>query len=233
MVRMALKIKVLSEIEGKLMSTWFEKDEGSIFMLWVIRLKTTGKEKLLESVLRNFWPAILHNELEVEIDDEILNSRNLEDKLTHYFIDKPTKDNNKPEGNPLEYFKAFKNSDRIFEEETENLDKVKFYFRKSEEHLNRVAMIRKSKMVIYTRVFHFPANYAGVFICDNEKGNKELRKMESPEHDRWDKYRNKKKGGEIEHELSNFIKGSLKSLTRIEENELLEIPGLHKYLPFK
>lgn len=208
------------------------KERGLDIFIMGYKVEDDWQIKLLESVLRNFWPAILHDELEVEIDGEILNSRNLENKLTHYFLNKPTKDNNKPEGNPLEYFKAYKNSDKIFRGETENLGEIKFYFRKSEEHLNRVAMIRKSKMVIYTRVFHFPANYSGVFICDNKKGNQELRKMESPEHDRWDKNRYKEKGGEIEHELSTFIKGSLKSLTRIEESELLEIPGLHKYLPF-
>jgi hypothetical protein len=208
------------------------KERGLDIYVMGYKVEDDWQRKLLESVLRNFWPAILHDELEVEIDGETLNCKNLEEKLTHYFLSKPTKDNNKPEGNPLEYFKAFKNSDKVFEEETDTLGNIKFYFRKSEEHLNKVAMIRKSKMVIYTRSFHFPANYSGVFICDNDKGNQELRKMESPEHDRWDKFRYKEKGGEIEYELSTFIRGSLKSLTRIEESEVLEVPGLHKYLPF-
>jgi hypothetical protein len=93
-------------------------------------------------------------------------------------------------------------------------------------------MIRKSKMVIYTRPFHFSSNYSGVFICDNDHGNKELRKMESPEHDRWDKDRYKEKGSDIENELKYFIRNSLKSLTKLQESKLLEIPGLQKYLPF-
>lgn len=209
------------------------KERGLDIYIMGYKVEDDWQRKLLESVLRNFWPAILHDELEVEIDGETLNCRNLEEKLTHYFLNKPTKDNNKPEGNPLEYFKAYKNYDKVFEEkDAEILGSFRFYFRKSEEHLNRVAMIRKSKMVIYTRLFHFPANYSGVFICDDDIGNQKLRKMESPEHDRWDKFRYKEKGSQIEYEISTFIKGSLKSLTRIEESEVLEIPGLHKYLPF-
>ncbi len=61
-----------------------------------------------------------------------------------------------------------------------------FYFRQIELHMNYVAMIRASHMVIYSRPFIFPGNYAAVFICDDELGNKLLRKMEPPEHDKWE-----------------------------------------------
>ena len=145
------------------------KERGLDIYIMGYKVEDNWQEKLLESVLRNFWPAIYHDELYVEIDEEVLSSRNLEEKLTHYFINKPTKDGNKPEGNPLQYFKAFKNSDKVFKDELSILGQVQFYFRKSEEHLNRVAMIRKSKMIIYTRTFHFQANYSGVFICDDKK----------------------------------------------------------------
>ena len=208
------------------------EERGLDLFIMGYKLEDNWQLKLLESVLRNFWPAIYHNELEVVIDNEKLNSENLEEKLTKYFINKPVKDNDKPEGNPLEYFRAYKNSDKTFPIELIELGKVSFYFRATEQHLNRIAMIRKSKMVIYTRSFHHPANYAGVFLCDNNEGNEKLRKMESPEHDKWDKDRYKEKGRDIDIEIRNFIRGSLKSLTKIRDNHILEIPGLHKYLPF-
>lgn len=207
-------------------------ERGLDLFIMGYKLETNWQLKLKESVLRNFWPAIFHNELEVVIDEEKLNSRNLEEKLAKYFIDKPIKDNDKPEGNPLEYFRAYKNSDKTFPITLPELGNVDFYFRATEQHLNRVAMIRKSKMVIYTRPFYHPANYAGVFLCDNKDGNEKLRKMESPEHDKWDKDRFKEKGRDIELELRDFIKGSLKSLTKVQEGQILEIPGLYKYLPF-
>jgi hypothetical protein len=87
-------------------------------------------------------------------------------------------------------------------------------------------MIRQSKMIIYSRDFRWHAPYAGVFICDNDKGNAELRKMESPQHDEWDKNRHKEKGEAIDWELREFVRGVLKSLAC---NPLI-YPGL--FVPF-
>ncbi len=207
------------------------KERGLDIFIMGYKIEEDWQEKLLKSVLRNFWPAIHDNELVVVIDDEKLSSVNLEEKLTKHFIDKPLKDSAKPEGNPLQYYKAFKNGKR-FKENVEYLDEVNFYFNRTEEHLNKVAMIRKSKMVIYAKSFHFPAPYTGVFVCDNDKGNMELRQMESPEHNIWEPARYKEKGYVIEDEIREFIRGKLKSLTRIQEGGIQEIPGLHKYLPF-
>ena len=56
------------------------KGRGLDIYIMGYKIEDDWQRKLLESVLRNFWPAILHNELEVEIDGETLSSRNLEEK---------------------------------------------------------------------------------------------------------------------------------------------------------
>lgn len=207
------------------------KEKGLDIFVMGYKLEENWQEKLLKSVLRNFWPAIHDNELVVVIDGEHLNYQNLEEKLTHYFIGAPYKDNAKPEGNPLQFYKTFKNGS-IHQECLPNLKEVKFYFNRTEEPLNRVAMIRKSKMVIFSKDFRWHAPYAGVFICDNDDGNQELRSMEAPEHDTWDKERYKPKGELIDSELRNFIRGVLSSLAEVQKGGIVEIPGLYKYLPF-
>jgi len=207
------------------------KEKGLDIFVMGYKVEENWQEKLLESVLRNFWPAIHDNILVVEIDGERLSHKNLEEKLTKHYIDEPYKDNAKPEGNPLQFYQAFKKG-HPFREELEHLGEVKFHFYRTEEPLNRVAMIRKSKMVIFSREFRWHAPYAGVFICDNDKGNQELRAMESPQHDVWDKNRYKENGEIIEWELKEFIRRVLSSLAKVQEGGIVEIPGLHKYLPF-
>lgn len=201
--------------------------------IYVIGYKITDEwqKKLIESILRNFWLAIESGKVVIDVDGEYLNSTNLEEKLKSYFIDKPLLDVTRPQGNPLYYYKAFKEGKK-FEDKFAILGNVSFYFSKTEEHLNLVTMLRASNMVISSRPFHFPGHYAGVFLCEDEQGNKELRKMDTPQHDRWDPARNKENGYAIEEELKGFIRGCLKQLTKLQSGGILEIPDLYKYLPF-
>lgn len=212
-------------------SHFLREDVGLDIYIMGYKVEENWKEALSESVLRNFWPAIQSNLLEVEIGDIKLNSTNLEENLIKRYINEPFKDSSPPEGNPLKYYEAVKDG-KFFSNNLKNLGEVKFYFLRVEEPLNRVAMIRKSKMVIYTRDFRWHAPYAGVFICDSEEGNKALRKMEPPEHDKWDKDRDKDKGKEINKEISKFIRDALKSLITVKSEGEVEIPELHKYLPY-
>lgn len=207
------------------------KERGLDIFIMGYKEEQNWQERLMESVLRNFWLAIHDNLLIVDIDGEVLTSRNLEEKLTKFYINEPNKDNAKPEGNPLQFYQAYKKGIK----KTKILDtlgEVSFHFYRTEESLNRVAMIRKSKMVIYSKDFRWHAPYAGVFVCDNDIGNQELRKMETPQHNTWDKNRNKVNGEKIESELRNFIRGVLKSFAKIKEGGIIEIPGVHKWLPF-
>jgi len=112
------------------------------------------------------------------------------------------------------------------------LGECKFYFKLIESHMNYVAMLRKSHMVIYSRRFNFPGNFAGVFICDNEKGDLALRRMEPPAHDKWDPKRNKENGEAIMNEITNFIRSCLESVKEKQSFGILEIPELQKYLPY-
>lgn len=96
----------------------------------------------------------------------------------------------------------------------------------------RVAMARKTGMVIYHKLFRSPLPFCGVFLCQNDRGNAILRDMEPPRHDEWDadhpeKGANKK----TEIELISFIRECVGSLTPGDESKTLAIPGLSRFLP--
>lgn len=185
---------------------------------------------LVKSILRNFWFAIFKKELKVLIEGNEINSSNLEHYLTANFSGEPFRDDVKPSGNPLQYYLAI-NRGQYFQEHLPILGDASFYFMETEEYLNHVAMMRKSHMVILSRPFRFPGFYSGVFICDNDNGNQELRKMEPPAHDEWIPNRNIEKGKKIYDELTSFIRRCLEKSKVIKNTETTELPEMYKYLP--
>ncbi|MBK9176941.1 MAG: hypothetical protein IPM46_11530 [Flavobacteriales bacterium] len=130
------------------------KQRGLDIYVMGYKVQDDWQEKLIRSVLRNFWLAIRDQELVVVIDGQEISETTVDELLAKYFLNEPFKDATRPEGNPLEYFKAYKNG-TPFHKELPILGPVRFYFNLTEEPLNWVAMIRKHKMVIYTRTFHF------------------------------------------------------------------------------
>lgn len=206
-------------------------DTGTDIFIACYKNEKGWQKNLIKSILRNFWFAISSGDLAVKVESTEINKNNIEKLLTDHFLGEPFKDSVKPAGNPLQYYKATMGG-QVFEDKLATLGLVRFYFYQTEEQLNYVAMIRKSHMVIYSRRFTFPGNYAGVFICDDEKGNKELRKMEPPAHDEWIEERNKDKGPKAMNEVVTFIRGCLDKMKLTKTSGILDIPELHKYLPY-
>ncbi|HVZ97798.1 MAG TPA: hypothetical protein VG847_13040 [Chitinophagaceae bacterium] len=210
---------------------WRKEKTGTDIFIAGYKNEKGWQKDLVQSVLRNFWYAISKNDLIVRVEKDEINQENLEKYLSHHFINEPFKDYVEPTGNPLQYYLAVKNG-KPFEAKLPTLGNVKFYFYQTEEHLNYVSMLRKSHMVIYSRRFNFPGNYAGVFICDDDKGNKELRKMEPPAHDKWIPERNKEKGPKAMEEIISFVRDCLDQMKITKTSGVLDIPELYKYLPY-
>jgi hypothetical protein len=210
--------------------TFWRKIQGTDVIIAGYKNEKGWEDELIKSILRNFWYAIFKNELEVRIGKIEIRSINLEQFLTKYFLTEKYRDDVKPTGNPLQYYLAV-NRGKQFPQKLPILGDCSFYFYETDEYLNHVAMMRKSHMVIFSRAFRFPGNYAGVFICDNERGDIELRKMEPPEHDEWDVNRNMVNGNAIYSEITSFIKECLEKSKIIRKTEYSEIPEMYKYLP--
>ncbi|MBI2966706.1 MAG: hypothetical protein HYY40_02700 [Bacteroidetes bacterium] len=210
---------------------FWRKETGTDIFIASYKNEKGWQKNLIKSILRNFWYAISNNDLIVKVENIQINQDNLEKLLTEHFLGEPFKAYVEPTGNPLQYYLAIKNG-TPFEGKLHTLGNVKFYFYQTEEQLNYVSMIRKSHMVIYSRRFTFPGNYAGVFICDDDKGNKELRRMEPPAHDKWIPERNTEKGAKAMEEIIVFIRDCLDKMKITKSSGVLDIPELHKYLPY-
>jgi hypothetical protein len=213
-------------------SEFRRKEKGLDIYVFGYKSEIGWDDKLIESVLRNFWYAIEVNDLVVSVNNTNISKNNLSDLLSNYFGDKPVKDFVEPYGNPKYYYQAFKNYDKKFEDTLPILGKVKFFFKKIEQPLNYIAMLRAPHMVIYSKQFIFPAAYAGVFVCDDKNGNEQLRLMEPPAHDKWDPERNKENGISVMEELTNWLRSCIREMKEIRLGEKLGVPEMEKYLPY-
>jgi len=204
--------------------------EGLDIFIAGFRKDKDWADRLIVSVLKNFWYAIHEKELIVKVGTTVINKKNIPNLLSQYFSDNNKYDSVEPIGNPLAYYNTILHGEEI-KFNTKHLGELKFYFKKAETLINRVAIMRKPHMVIMAKPFRFPGNFSGVLICDNDKGNEVLRQMEPPTHNRLEGENYGYGGKSILDELYDNLRKILKDKQNIKSSGRLEIPDLHKYLP--
>lgn len=186
-------------------------------------------EKLLTSLLSNFWLAIHSDELDVELAEngQVLHQvsqENLDELMAEYTSEK---------GGSYYFYKAVTEPTISVKKVLPMLKDVELYVKTGEGYPKSVQLTRQSKMVVSSidnyRVL--PEPYAAVFICTSDEGNKLLRELEPPAHDKWDPERNKEYGRKVYNEMRDWIKAMLKSLAEDKDIEPEDIPELSQWLP--
>jgi hypothetical protein len=180
---------------------------------------------LVYSVLENFWPAIDLNDLVVTVGAEEISSKNLGELLTRF--------SGQDEFTAHLYYRAFKESSYTFQEKLSSLKEVSLYLSAGDNELpNKVAMVRKTGMVVFMKAFRSTVRFCGVFICGNETGNRLLREMEPPRHDSWDPdHPDKGENKKIESEYLHFIRDRIKTLMPTDDSKIISVPDLSRFLP--
>ena len=131
----------------------------------------------------------------------------------------------------MKYYEAVKKGIHN-NENLKSVGEVEFFFVEIEEHMNYVAMLRKPHIVVFSKAYRFQGSYCGVFICDDKKGNRILRKMEPPSHNKWEPDSYGPDGSIILNEIHDWIRSILKSQQKVKRKGILDMPDLYKYLPF-
>lgn len=204
--------------------TLFNREErGTDIFIMGYRSGNDWQQKLIKSVLDNFWYAIYGGGLVVVVKDStelVISKENLEECLLDY----GTQD-------ALHYYETVVKPTQFFEKDLKNLGRVELYVRKDDAFSSRVMMARKPKMLVQEKGYRaLREPYAGVFVCEDDRGNTLLRDLEPPAHDKWDPAR-ADNGQTIMRELDTFVKLSLKSMAESITSEPQDIPGLSAYLP--
>ena len=204
------------------------------------------KKNMIKSVLNNFWLAIHNEKLIVEVDEDVIDKNSIWNFINEYYENefetgKTTEINN---WNPKPYYKAVRNYDLginnneyfLFEKELETTGKVKLYVYLNKGLPNRIAYFRKPLMLVYKQTKNKLKGYVAVFVCEDERGNEILKKMENPAHNEW-KIENFQEAGKpkpiarkIKNEIADFINEKLEQLSGVNTSNKITIEGLEEYL---
>lgn len=185
--------------------------------------------ELARSVLENFWLAIHSGDLEIRLVDEseeiAIRTTTLADNLKKY----------SPDG-AFHYYMAVVNPTRSEEKQLPTLGSCKLYVRQDVAYPKDVALMRKPKMVVRKRQFRILQDgYAGVFVCDDDEGNRVLRDMEPPEHDDWkpELHPDRTRANKAATELVDWIRETLREMANVDTGDPEDIPELDRFLPYE
>ena len=199
------------------------KERGTDIFVIGYMMEGDWLEKLIKPILYNFWLTIHHGALEVTIKD------GKETTISKSTLMKDLAERDC--GNAKFFFEAVTAPTQTFQKDLKYFGTVSLSVRKQQDYPSEVMMVRKPRMLVRERSCHsLREPYAGVLICDDDRGNDLLRELEPPAHDKWDKARHLD-GETALRELDHFIRSSLKDMAETVSGELQDIPGLDRYLP--
>ena len=180
---------------------------------------------LIRSLLNSFWASIHFGDLQVELRDgqeeHTITTKNLGEYMERFANDK---------GDSYCFYQSIINYTYKLNNKLESLGEVELFLRIGQNLPKRIQMMRRPKMVVSEKRFRFPEQYAGVFICKSPEGNKLLRGLEPPKHDKWDPELDKANGRKIHMEFIRWIRKSLSELSENSSSQSEDIPGLSDYL---
>src|ERR1039457_2105435 len=204
---------------------FLRKQMGTDIIVLGFPASNNWQRDLVHSVCENFWPAIDLKDLVVTVGDEEISEKNLAATLDSFSGE---------EDFPASmYYRAFKDASFSVSETLPQLRAVSLYLGAGDNDLpKKVAMVRKTGMVIFEKQFRSVIPFCGVFICRNEVGNKLLRDMEPPRHDTWDPdHPSKGENKRVESEYVHFIRECIRNLAPADDAKVISVPGLSRFLP--
>jgi hypothetical protein len=198
---------------------------------------------MIEETLRSFWLAIYRNKLIVKIEDITIDKDSLEKYIIQYFPDENDTTRNKGYYQPRPYFNAVAQADlspnaKCFSEVLPTLGACSLYLIKCRDAKDKILYMRKPLMLVYTKRTQTSYGVFGVFVCENDKGDKILQSMENPAHDEWKaaNWRNTttnridERGEMAKNEIADFVQRSFSKLFASSQETALEITGLEDLL---
>ena len=210
-------------------------------------------DEIIKHTLTHYWLSILRKKLVVEIIDKNKNvyqidSSNLEELMRSIF--KADVDNARNSINPKPYYNCVAHVDDMpgtvcIPETLRTVGKVELYLSKNRNAKNdRIAFFRMPCMMIMrksTGQLRLNVNsygIYGVFVCNNDKGDKILKRLENPAHDEWqEKHWTDPMTGQIDpranevmDEIREFLSKKIEEFCKVKGRSTLKMLGAGKYL---
>jgi len=204
-------------------------------------------QKMKHEVLRSFHPAVEAGMLEVEIQAPTGNVCITKDTIETYMIQEfPDEQDTSGQFrtlNPRPYYDALIHKGKgkgydVIEGEKEHLGKIKMYIKKVPGAIDKIVYMRRPRMIVYAQKSQSSLGFYGVFVCDDEKGDDLLSKLENSSHSKWsrDFYRDDitneciQEGVDAINELKEFCVECIDKIAGDNPKNELSIAGLDDLL---
>ena len=150
--------------------------------LWILGFNEDlgWKDKIVSSILTNYFHAIYANLLNISIENLIeINSSNLDELFNSQILRDP---GDTDLYNAFSFYSALVEGD-IIEFDIEIFGKFRIYILHNDDFKNKCAYIRRGMLIKPRAIRGVDKNFAAVVECMSLDGNKILRDMEPPQHD--------------------------------------------------
>jgi hypothetical protein len=188
------------------------------------------KDSLRAAFAENFFVAFHNDLLRVTIEKTEISAANIAEVVEDLAKRRP-----EDYSELKNYFDALTSSEaKVVEAQFPKLGKVQLRLLVRDGAQKRIAMFRGTGMrIVEKKGFRTPVEFAGVLLCDDEKGNDYLRDLEPPSHNDWQPERSPdpKQAAEVISALYAWVRRCVAELNPITMTDRLEVPGLEKYLP--
>lgn len=213
---------------------------GTIITLVGLWSYKNVEEKMIKSAINNFWMAILENDLIIKVGETTIDRQNMVGLIEKYLPERSessrTKSNPTLHGRTKCYFETWtekSESTEVYKENIPILGQCTLKISQHPDYPGKISFFRKQKMLIVRSSvnLYVSKGYCGVFICNDDDGNKILRKMEGKTHTEWDPNLcltddDKVKGRNAISELDKFVKESWHDYRSKHFPDTIELKGL-------
>jgi len=202
---------------------------GTDIYILAPKLAKNWTDQVEKDIVTNFFAAIDNGFLKVGIKNK---NKNLvyisKENLDMYAL--------KHSSDAAHYLKALREpvTGQPFTKKINKLGTVKLYISQHEGGNQKIALMRRPRMLIQEIPRKVMSNFSGVLLIDDEEGNENLRLAENPNHTRLYKTLMRDHfDAEVDfiEDLYRFIDDKIEELKGATVHEKLEIPGLGNLLP--
>jgi hypothetical protein len=216
--------------EAKIPPRFVRKEPG--LDVWIIGFRDDIEDwssPFVEAALYNFWPAIHFGKMKL-----VIGETNIDQKTLPHLM----KDFKKKEAvaEALPYYESLVSKEsRKLEVKLPTAGHCSLFVHIAKADLPRkICMTRKTGMVIYSyppRSVRVP--FAGLFQCDDPKGNLLLKSIEPPRHDKWEAKRAEPGSPEKKafEEIKVWVRDSLKELIPDLDSQMINEDAIADLLP--
>lgn len=189
-------------------------------------------DSTLDAVLVNAFAAIEHGRLVVKVEDGASSTTVDRESILDLMAARA-------EGAPgparsallrsIGYVKALRSQVQI-KKTLQRCGQVSLFVHRDPEASNKIAYMRRPRILVYERAKNLLPGYAAVFLCDNDAGNAALGRLEDPTHRAWKASRDRGGQGLI-NEVQDFVAESLRELADQGSDDEEDVPDLFHFLP--